>query len=80
MDNCENLTNFLSTQLSEALADKIMANKLIGSELIDNSLNELVKGENFKQNISSKLHDNICALFEKFSENAKNLVTKLSEV
>jgi len=80
MDNCENLTNFLSSELSESLADYILSNQKIGSELLDSSLNELVKGEEFKKNISAKLNENICALFEKFSENAKNLVTKLSEV
>lgn len=80
MDNCENLTNFLSSELSESLADHILSSQKIGSELLDSSLSELVKGEEFKKNISAKLNENICALFEKFSENAKNLVTKLSEV
>lgn len=80
MDNCENLTTFLSSELSDALADHIIMSQKIGSELLDSSLNELVKGEDFKQNLGMKLKENICALFEKFSENAKNLVTKLSEV
>ena len=80
MDNCENLTTFLSNELSEALADHIIMSQKIGSDLLDSSLNELVKGEEFKQNLGIKLKENICALFEKFSENAKNLVTKLSEV
>lgn len=78
MDNCENLTNFLSQEIAFSMANMVSTEQLGDLGLLSDSLVQTINSDSFKNNLAEKLGSQICELFQKFSENAKNLMTKLS--
>lgn len=78
MDECQNLSKFLTDVIVEEFLKKLSVENLVKSDLINSSLQDSVADEKFKETINKKLETQICELFEKFTENAKNLVVRMS--
>lgn len=78
MDNCENLAKFLSNEVSEVLAENMVAKNLFNSELVNSAMADALTDESFKTRLAEKMKVQVCDLFNKFSSNAQNLVTKLT--
>lgn len=78
MDNCENLAKFLSNEVSEVLAENMVAKNLFNSELVNTAMADALTDESFKERLAEKMKVQVCDLFNKFSTNAQNLVTKLT--
>lgn len=78
MGNCESLTNFISTSISEELTKKMNSENIIQSDVVNTSLLDTLKNPTFLENLNSKLEDSVCEMYNKFTENAKNLVVRMS--
>lgn len=78
MDTCENLAKFLSNEVSEVLAENMVAKNLFNSELVNSAMADALTDESFKTRLAEKMKVQVCELFDKFSSNAQNLVTKLT--
>lgn len=78
MGNCESLTNFISTSISEELTKKMNSENIIQSDVVNTSLLDTLKNPAFLENLNSKLEDSVCEMYNKFTENAKNLVVRMS--
>ena len=78
MDTCENLARFLSNEVSEVLAENMVAKNLFNSELVNSAMADALTDESFKERLAEKMKIQVCELFNKFSSNAQNLVTKLT--
>ena len=78
MNDCKNLSKFISDIITEELVKKLNTEKIIQSDIVNSSLMDTINGEIFKQNLNTKLENHICELFNKFTENAKNLVVRMS--
>ena len=78
MDTCDNLAKFLSTEVSEVLAENMKNKNIFNSELVNSAMADALTDESFKQRLAEKMKSQVCELFDKFSSNAQNLVTKLT--
>ena len=78
MNDCKTLSNFISNSISEELTKKLDTENIVKSDVINSSLLDMINNDNFKANLNTKLENNVCELFDKFTENAKNLVVRMS--
>jgi len=78
MGNCKSLTNFISAAISEELTKKMNTENIIQSDVVNTSLLDTLKNPTFLENLNSKLESSVCELYDKFTENAKNLVVRMS--
>ncbi len=78
MDTCENLSKFISDIVSEITVLKMTAKNITGSQVLDSAIVDTMGDDVFKTKLSEKIEEEVCLLFNKYAENAKNLVTKLT--
>lgn len=78
MDSCENLSKFISDIVSEMTVAKMTTKNITGSQFLDSAIVDTMGDDVFKTKLSEKIKDEVCLLFNKYAENAKNLVTKLT--
>jgi len=78
MGDCKFLTNFISAAISEELTKKMNTENIIQSDVVNTSLMDTLKNSSFLENLNSKLESSVCELYDKFTENAKNLVVRMS--
>ena len=80
MSNCQTLSKFISDVVMEEFMKKLDNEKISTSEIINTSLMDAVDDEMFRRNLNTKLEKQICELYDKFTENAKNLVVRMSSL
>ena len=78
MDTCENLSKFISDIVSEITVVKMTTKNITGSQFLDSAIVDTMGDDVFKTKLSEKIKEEVCLLFNKYAENAKNLVTKLT--
>jgi hypothetical protein len=78
MDSCENLSKFISDIVSEITMTKMTSKNITGSQFLDSAIVDTMGDDVFKTKLSEKITEEVCVLFNKYAENAKNLVTKLT--
>jgi hypothetical protein len=78
MDTCENLSKFISDIVSEMTVAKMTTKNITGSQFLDSAIVDTMGDDVFKTKLSEKIKEEVCLLFNKYAENAKNLVTKLT--
>jgi hypothetical protein len=78
MDSCENLSKFISDIVSEMTVAKMTTKNITGSQFLDSAIVDTMGDDVFKTKLSEKIKEEVCLLFNKYAENAKNLVTKLT--
>lgn len=78
MGDCKSLTNFISAAISEELTKKMNTENIIQSDVVNTTLMDTLKNSSFLENLNSKLESSVCELYDKFTENAKNLVVRMS--
>lgn len=78
MDDCKLLSKLLTDVIVEEFVNKLSVQNLVKSDLLNTSFQEMLNDESYKNNLNSKLETHICELFEKFTENAKNLVVRMN--
>ena len=78
MDSCLDLSKFLSDIITEEYAKQLDEEKQTGLNLVQTALMDAVDDEVFRKNLQSKLEVEVCVLYNKFTENAKNLMVRMS--
>lgn len=78
MDSCDKLAKFLADEVSEVLAENMVAKNLFNSELVNSAMADALTDESFKQRLAEKMKIQVCELFNKFSTNAQDLISKLT--
>jgi hypothetical protein len=78
MDSCQNLSKFISDIVSEITMTKMSNKNLTGSQFLDSAIVDTMGDDVFRTKLSEKIEQEVCVLFNKYAENAKNLVTKLT--
>jgi hypothetical protein len=78
MDSCENLSKFISDIVSEITMTKMSSKNITGSQFLDSAIVDTMGDDVFRTKLSEKIKEEVCVLFNKYAENAKNLVTKLT--
>lgn len=78
MESCLDLSKFLSDVITEEYSKKLDKEKELGVDIVKSSLMDAVNEELFKKNLQTKLEIEVCKLYEKFTENAKNLMVRMS--
>lgn len=78
MDSCLDLSKFLSDVITEEYAKQLDKEKQTGLDVVKTSLMDAVDDEMFRKNLQTKLEKEICVLYNKFTENAKNLMVRMS--
>ena len=78
MDSCLDLSKFLTDTITEEYAKKLDREKQTGLNLVQTALMDAVDDEIFRKNLQTKLELEICVLYNKFTENAKNLMVRMS--
>lgn len=78
MDNCLDFSKFLSDIILEEYAKKLDKEKQTNMDVIRTALMDAVDDEMFRKNLQSKLEKEVCVLYDKFTENAKNLMVRMS--
>ena len=78
MDSCENLSKFISDIVSEITMTKMTSKNITGSQFLDSAIVDTMGDDVFRTKLSEKIKEEVCVLFNKYAENAKNLVTKLT--
>jgi hypothetical protein len=78
MDSCENLSKFISDIVSEITMTKMTSKNITGSQFLDSAIVDTMGDDVFRTKLSEKIEEEVCVLFNKYAENAKNLVTKLT--
>ena len=78
MDSCENLSKYISDIVSEITMTKMTSKNITGSQFLDSAIVDTMGDDVFRTKLSEKIEEEVCVLFNKYAENAKNLVTKLT--
>jgi len=78
MDTCETLSDFISECVLEEFLKKIESDKMSQKDVLSTTLLDSLDEEVFKNNLKSKLKEKICEMYDKFTENAKNLVVRMN--
>ena len=78
MDSCLDLSKFLADLITEEYAKQLDKEKQTGLDVVKTALMDAVDDEMFRKNLQSKLEKEICILYDKFTENAKNLMVRMS--
>lgn len=79
MENCDLLSEFISTKIIEVVNNKVGNQQILGDKLIDSSIIELMNDDVFMEIVDEKINQEVCRIFELYVENAKNLVTKIQQ-
>lgn len=79
MNDCFTLSKFISKIIFEEYMKKmdLQRNK---EDIISSSFMDSVDDEMFRSNLNTKLEPIICKLYEKFTENAKNLMVRMTSL
>lgn len=80
MNDCKLLSKFISVAISEEITKKLDTENVIKSDLVNTSVIDTLKNDSFLEILNSKLESLICELYEKFTENAKNLVVRMASL
>ena len=80
MENCQDLSKFLSDILVEEFAKKLDMQKQEPLNILDATYMDAVDDEIFRRTLYTKLETEICKLYDKFTENAKNLMVRLTSL
>lgn len=80
MENCQTLSKFLTDVIIEEYAKKLDQEKSQKTDLVYSSFMDSVDEEMFRQNLNTKLDDVVCRLYDKFTENAKNLMVRMTSL
>lgn len=78
MDSCLDLSKFLADLITEEYAKQLDKQKQVGLDIVRTALMDAVDDEMFRKNLQTKLEKEICILYDKFTENAKNLMVRMS--
>lgn len=78
MDSCQSLSKFLADVITEEYAKKLDEEKQNQTDMVYSSLMDSVDDEMFRKNLLSKIEGIICTLYDKFTENAKNLMVRMT--
>jgi hypothetical protein len=78
MNSCFDLSKFLADIITEEYARKLDEIKSTSTNIVHSSLMDAVDDEMFRKNLQVKLESVVCALYEKFTENAKNLMVRMT--
>lgn len=78
MDSCFDLSKFLTDIITEEYAKKLDTEKQSGLNVIQAALMDAVDDEMFRKNLQTKIESEVCVLYEKFTENAKNLMVRMN--
>jgi len=78
MNSCQELSKFLSNHMVENILNSMKEGEIFGSQIIDRTVLDSMKEDSFKMKLGSEIEKLVCETFDKFTENAKNLVTKLT--
>ena len=80
MESCQDLSKFLSDILVEEFAKKLDDQKQKQLNILDATYMDAVDDEVFRKTLYTKLEAEICKLYEKFTENAKNLMVRMTSL
>lgn len=80
MENCQDLSKFLSDILVEEFAKKLDIQKQEPLNILDATYMDAVDDEIFRKTLYTKLETEICKLYDKFTENAKNLMVRMTSL
>ena len=80
MENCQDLSKFLSDILVEEFAKKLDMQKQDPLNILDATYMDAVDDEIFRRTLYTKLETEICKLYDKFTENAKNLMVRMTSL
>jgi hypothetical protein len=78
MDSCLDFSKFLTDIISEEYAKKLDNEKKSGMNVLQSALMDAVDDEMFRKNLQTKIESEVCRLYEKFTENAKNLMVRMN--
>jgi hypothetical protein len=78
MDSCLDFSKFLTDIISEEYAKKLDNEKKSGMNVLQSALMDAVDDEMFRKNLQTKIESEVCKLYEKFTENAKNLMVRMN--
>ena len=78
MDSCFDFAKFLTDVIVEEYAKKLDMLNHQSNDVIHSSFMDAVDDEMFRKNLNTKLEAEICKLYDKFTENAKNLMVRMS--
>lgn len=79
--DCKELTKLIAESLSEALAMTIQRAQGLegrGHSILRNVLGGAIKETSFVSNLEQQLSEGVCSLFGKYSENASNVLDKVT--
>lgn len=80
MENCQDLSKFLTDVLVEEFAKKLDLQKQGPLNILDATYMDSVDDEMFRKTLYTKLETEICKLYDKFTENAKNLMVRMTSL
>lgn len=80
MNDCHTLSKFIAGVIFEEFAKKLDAEKSFSDDMVQSSFLDSVDDEMFRKNLESKLDPIVCRLYEKFTENAKNLMVRMTSL
>ena len=78
MDSCLDFSKFLTDIITEEYAKKLDSEKQSGMNVLQSALMDAVDDEMFRKNLQTKIESEVCNLYEKFTENAKNLMVRMN--
>jgi len=78
MDSCFDLSKFLTDIITEEYVKKLDNEKQSGMNVLQSALMNAVDDEMFRKNLQTKIESEVCKLYEKFTENAKNLMVRMN--
>lgn len=78
MDSCQSLSKFLADVITEEYAKKLDKEKQNQTDMVYSSFMDSVDDEIFRKNLLTKIESIICTLYDKFTENAKNLMVRMT--
>lgn len=78
MEDCTTLSKFLTDVILEEYAKHLDEEKTKNNSLVYTSFMDSVDDEMFRKNLNTKLESVVCVLYNKFTENAKNLMVRMS--
>lgn len=80
MDSCFDLSKFLTDVITEEFAKKLDKEKQSEMNILQVAFRDAVDDEMFRKNLQTKIESEVCKLYEKFTENAKNLMVRMTSL
>lgn len=78
MEDCTTFAKFLTDSITEEYVKHLDEEKSKNNSLVYSSLMDSVDDEIFRKNLNTRLENIVCVLYNKFTENAKNLMVRMS--